>query len=196
MSKKAQFLNKNNKNKVIKLLYIKHINDGGTSSLKTFDDLVPTLMENWKSLNTIDTYESLTLDSAEELNFINELFISDHESTFTVDSEYKNIKKLTTPQDYHSLDTQPPKNLYVSNSTYRYNNTIPLYQLVPDRHYDRDSIGVHGRSIDNDIREHGDLMSSIMAEIDKPYRQISDDDVDKIPDDSQLSLVSTMWKSK
>ena len=199
-AKKAYFLSYKNQQYLIKRFYIKHLNDGGTLTLDTFEEQIPSLMRNWNVLNQIDTYESLLYkDPLVEMEAINNDFMRIYWPSFSVGDDYKTITKLETPNDYHILSTTTNKDVTVQNDTYRFNNTFPLYQKIPDRHYDRDDngSGLRGRTLEQNVYSIGD-MDELLANTNLPYRKIDDNDkpyFGKQTDDSSTSLTTTIWAS-
>lgn len=199
MSKLAIFLGPDNTRVLIKTLYQKHRKDGGTFHINTFNEQVPTLMANWKETHTLDTYESLVFDPVGEIEYINSCFVKTFWPMFSVGDDYKSIPKLQTPADYHNLDTSSPEDISVSSQVYRFDNNIPLYQKLPDRHYDRanEGSGLRGRSIEQDSYSVGD-MDKLLNHVNKSYNKVDTNDVPyygQLPDDSNDTLTSTLWAS-
>lgn len=199
MDKKSQFLSEHNKICLIRTMYARHKNDGGTFTIATFQEQIPVLMRQWQIVPQLDTYESIIHDPESELEAINNDFVRTYWPMFSVGDNYKTVRKLETPADYHNLDTCSAPDIVVTNSVYRYDNTIPLYQRLPDRHYDRDldGSGLHGRALEQNVSSCGD-MARLYEYTERPYKKVDDGDVEyygQEVDDSSSELTAAIWRT-
>jgi hypothetical protein len=194
MSKVTAFLSADNTKYLISKLY----QLDRSQPISYYATSVPQWQKLWPRLNEFDSYQSLVWDPITELEFINQEFIAAYSMRETDDYKIKN--RLETPEDYWNFDNDTAKKSdIVHSSMYRFNNTIPLYQMTSSRPYDADPTGsgLRGRSIKQFCLSHGD-MQSVMDAVDRPYRQIDDDDVPyygQTVDDSSTTLINTRWKT-
>lgn len=200
MSIKSQvFLSDSNSQILIKKMYQKHKKDGGTFPVSTFTEQVPALQAAWKQTALLDSYESLLFDPVSEMEAINSDFVSQYWPMFSVGDDFKSIKHLRTPADYHCMDTSSVPDVVTTDEIYRFNNAIPLYQRLPDRHYDRsgEGSGLRGRSIEQTVNATGD-MQRLLDRVNQPYHKVDTNDVryyGQTTDESNDSLTSTVWKT-
>jgi hypothetical protein len=158
-------------------MYQMHVKDGGKMSINMFKIQIPDLMQNWRNLNKLDSYESLLYNNIDdELKFINKQFINDYKVMYSAGAEILALTPTDTmmPEDYQKLDIRRSDDDFpiISNSSYRNNNKIEADRTSRHiRNYDRDNDGLSGRSMENSNSSRYD-MNSIHESIDQPYRQL------------------------
>jgi hypothetical protein len=175
MLKRDRFLSTRNTKKVISNIYKYHVETGGKLKLPLFQKQIPDLMKKWDKLNQIDLYESLVYDPITEMEHINQEFINQHKNMFNRFS-HKNTITTThkfTPESYRQFDAHESKDIIVQNSTYRFDNTFPIYQTSGhNRQYDLSNDGLYnGRSLDNPMDKKYN-MNELLDHIDKEYKTI------------------------
>lgn len=179
MLKKDRFLSNRNTKKVVSCIYKYHVESGGKLKLSLFQNQIPDLMKNWDKLEEIDSYESLVYDPITEIEHINKEFIDQHKRMFNRFTQKNTITPTYkfTPENYRQFDAHDSKDIIVQNSTYRFDNTFPIYQTSGhNRQYDRSNDGLHnGRSLDNLWNERYN-MNELMEHIDKEYKTIDYND--------------------
>lgn len=200
--KKEIFLSKTNTDKLSKQIYQTSLADGGRMKYDEISALVKTLQTTWDRTERLNKYESIRYDPVAEMDAINQDFITAHAVKFHSGYDWRTLKDNTnwSVDDWRNMDTGAGKQqTIVTGANYRFNNTIPLYQRQADRHYDvsDDGSGLRGVSLDQGNRETGDM--DLLAEYaDRPYRKVDDLDFPyygQTTDESQTSLVSSLWKS-
>jgi hypothetical protein len=206
-SKAKSFWFASNKNKIYlsKQINSRYVNEGGKDlSLKDIESLIVINQAKWPHTQHLDSYESLVYDPVTEQDKIYQDFSKWIWPTIVPD-EMDAIKKPLDNtnwgvEEWRNMDV-PRENLdkNVDQETYRYDNNIPLYQIQPDRHYDRDhnGSGYTGRSLNNPT--HGIWnMDEAYAIANKPYDK---NDTNDFPyygqpsDTSNTLLITTAWNS-
>ncbi len=175
MSKTQLFLSQSNIKNVIKTVYSRY---EGTYTISNITEQIPSLMQKFPQLQIFESYESLIYDEDAEIQNLNNLFVKSLDAIF-VDKSITTLKKLSSPEDYHNYDmVRPDLDIYTTPDVYRYNNTIPLYQRQPARHYDfgLEGSGLHGRSIET-LEKGYDNTDEILQHANKPYKTIDTNDV-------------------
>lgn len=204
-AKSIWFSSIKNKTLLTKRLHERYKNEGGTAlSLSDFQILVPQNINKWPETKHLDAYESLVFDPLTEMDKINQDFIKWVWPSIVPD-EMDAIKKPLDntnwgPEEWRGMDI-PREDLdkNTNNATYRYDNTIPLYQIQPARHYDYDAdgSGYTGRSISSFT--HGIWDTNDVFDIsNKPYDQNDTNDFiyyGQPEDTSSTILINTAWKS-
>lgn len=199
MSKTSKFLSDINIQTIIKLIYQKHVDDGGQKLISTFIEQIPHLMANWNKTPLLDSYESIAFDEVSEIEAINLDFISTYWPLFSVGDDYKNIKALNTPEDYHNLDTTKTPDLYTQTNIYRDKNAFPVWQRSRYKYMDRtrEGNGMQGHSIELVPTSCGN-MEDYLVRTNIPYAKIDNLDIPyygQSTNEGVSALTSTMWKT-
>jgi hypothetical protein len=209
MTKKSAFLKQDNQNKIIKFVYSRYKSESGVGlSLDDISTIIKTKVLEWPELDHLDSYESLRWDPVVELEKINQNFINwiwPSIYPYEMDVARKPMDNTNWGvEDYRNMDIMRPADesdaFLVDNSQYRYDNTFPLYQRQPERHYDHEGSGLRGRALDtSDSRSKYYNTDSVLEIANKPYRQNDTHDwpyYGQPSDDSSTLLINTMWKSR
>lgn len=178
------FLSNNNKQWLIATLYKDNIKSGGGRSMQWYKAYIPVHMETWLDTVKVDKYSALvSYDTSSLLSSINNDFIVwlDKEHSL-INNEYKMITAthLFNVYDYRNFDAYKGLSGMVRNDTFRYNNTIPLYQKAGQtRQHDRDNTeGLRVHELDviteggRDIVDRGYNMNKAFEQADRPYDSI------------------------
>ena len=190
--KKSIFLGIGNTDRVIKRFFLAHNNDGGSMPIETFREQIPHLMRSWRGTAILNSYESIGVDPVSEIEKANDDLFATYWNMFAVGDDYRRVPKFLTPADYTTYDTTPRADVSVDKSVYRYNNTIPIYQQIPTRHYDRDAdgSGLRGRSLQQETVERGS-MADVWDTVNQPYKRVDTLDEQyygQAPDDTTTRL--------
>jgi hypothetical protein len=208
MSKQQLFLRSENQTKIIKHIYSRYRSESGVGlTLDDISNIIKTKVQDWPQLSHLDSYESLRWDPVVEIEKINQDFIKwiwPSIYPYEMDVARKPVDNTNWGvEDYRNMDIARPnegEETIVDNSQYRYDNTFPLYQRQPERHYDHEGSGLRGRALDtSDSRSKYYNTNDVLAIANKPYRQNDTNDwpyYGQPNDDSSTLLLNTMWISR
>jgi hypothetical protein len=151
MLKRKRFLKESNRNKILTTLYEIHVNSGGTRDIEKISKELIVPMKEWKQLEEMERYESLVHDPIVEIEMMNKMFVKDFRFLYELDGNKNTITRTheLRPEDYGQLDLHngDSKDVDVSASMYRFNNTIPIYQASGhNRQYDLSNDGLKYKS--------------------------------------------------
>jgi len=115
------FLSEDNVDWLIKKLYIKHQENGGTKSIQYFRIVVPEIMNIWVEKNQINDFEELRAGCIDDmLRYINDRFVK--ENSFLYNENLDTSKTFA----YHygnNADNGASDNAYNTHNTYNTYNT-------------------------------------------------------------------------
>ena len=204
-SKTIWFSSIKNKTLLAQQIYTRYKNEGGKDlSLEDIQTLIISGIGKWPNTQHLDAYESLRFDPITEMDKINQEFIKWVWPTILPhEGDAIKIPVDNTnwgPEEWRNMDIKREdldKN--IMNSEYRYDNTIPLYQRQPSRHYDYDDAGsgYTGRSISGPTHGIYD-MDSVLEISNQPYEQNDTNDYSyygQPKDTSTTLLVTTAWRA-
>lgn len=175
MSSKSEiFLSK--QAEIVKLMYRKHVSDGGDFPLKRFQEEIPPLMDRWIKEQKYDDYEDLTVDPVSEMESIANNFIRKYWPMYSYGDDYKTIKKLEMPEDYLNYDIERPAPINIQNSQLRDNNAIHIRNQPRPRMHDMNG-EFKGRSLTQTNYSVGDTQDELLDYVNRPYATLDTYDI-------------------